>query len=328
MVFATLLPAIAIDVNCSGSIAFLPIILCKIAEPLRPLDRPKFLLPDGKNSSEVNGIHFISFNVNFVPGPRIQPSIFESFPNLRTLKFYRNQISGISKTDFLHANELQTLDLSFNRLERIPFQAFSHTWDLIDLDLANNQIHVLDDYAFDGPIKLKNLALHGNRLRTITRLALANLPELRVLQLQRNSIVEMEDDALNFPKLEILYLGENKLETLSESLFVHTPALRHVELQQNNLRLMNGALDHLRNLYTLYLSDNRIDDIDLKKLTKLENLHNLHLANTGMNLNLLRVTAAASKSKITYLDLSGNGIRNGIFIEKLKLFPNLKRLYV
>lgn len=64
--------------------------------------------------------------------------------------------------------------------------------------------------------------------------------------------------------------------------------------------------------------------MDLRKLAKLPNLELLNTSFTGLNLDLLNVSAeeiAASKSKVSLLDLTGTTVNSGIVFAKIKLFP-------
>lgn len=194
---------------------------------------PKFCTIRENNSTlvkDANEIHFItsetgesigkiedvsiSIRGNRMPFPT---NIYKSFPNLKRLHV-TTQLPAITWVFFRNASTL-TLDTGHNHLQTIQTPVFAGAKNLRSLYLFHNVISRIDDFAFDGLTELKVLDISSNRLTKINRFAFAGLLLLQRLHLSDNQIAEIEDGALNFPKIERLELDGNQLKILSGTLF-------------------------------------------------------------------------------------------------------------
>jgi len=318
----------AIDLSCSPT--FSEHETCYIAQhnpvPVNNTNDLNFIVPESWKFSEVERATII---VTSKPIP-FPTNVFNVFPNLKELELSIH-LKAISNEIFEQADKLKKLEIIFNELEKIPSRVFAGAKNLNEINLYHNKINEIEDFAFDGLNQLKNLRINVNQLTKVRRFTFAGLSSLEYLQLANNQIDEIEEGALNLPKLESLDLSENQLKILSDTLFAQVPKLRTLAAPRNKIQRVSKALDTLHNLVILELDENPIDDLDLLKLSKLEDLDKVSLRNTGFDLDALSVTAEhihASNSKITRLDLSGCKMQSGIIFSKLKIFPKLEILRV
>lgn len=79
------------------------------------------------------------------------------------------------------------------------------------------------------------------------------------------------------------------------------------------------------NLKKLDIANNPLEAVDLTIFSKYENLEDLNLSFTNVNLDAYDVTPD-DISKIERLDLTKTAITNVAIFAKLKIFPNLKTL--
>lgn len=171
----------------------------------------------------------------------------------------RTYLQELNSNDFINAMNLYEFDLSHNKLKVIKNTVFSAKERKADLmpdstDIANitvdrvhplhilsslnldqNEISEIEDYSLYGLNGVYDLRLKENRLTAINRNTLAGLPQLVFLDLAQNKIETIEDGALNFPALQILYLQKNKLRTLSDAVFERLPMLEMIKLERNRL---------------------------------------------------------------------------------------------
>lgn len=202
---------------------------------------------------------------------------------------------------------MQKFSATFANLIELKAYTFKYALNLQEIYLEHCHIEGIEDYAFDGSTNLKSLNLRGNKLERIEKFTFAGLLSLDALDLSQKQLMEVDADAFNLPKLTKLTLYSNKLQRL------------------------NNALDSLANVQIVWLFANLIVDFDLKRATKLPNLTELNLSESGFDFSTFSVSptdANASNSKLKNLNLMKTNITDGIIFSKLKLFPNLETLYL
>ncbi|XP_070573505.1 toll-like receptor 2 [Ptychodera flava] len=89
-------------------------------------------------------------------------SLFQAFPNLKTLEFTKNGINAISSHCFSNVTSLTYLDLSINDIATLNPSIWNGLNDLITLDLRSNNIRIVNTTSFAGLTSLKYLYLGGN----------------------------------------------------------------------------------------------------------------------------------------------------------------------
>ena len=142
------------------------------------------------------------------------------FKALTSLNFSHNQLQGFDEPGFSSFKlqvKLNTLDLSFNQLAKIESDSFAGLELIEELHLSHNQIDSVDPFAFSEHSRhLVELDLSHNAIRdnSVEFLLFANLPSLRVLNLDNNQLTMFSSQLiLNFNSLERLSVKENQLKT-------------------------------------------------------------------------------------------------------------------
>lgn len=168
---------------------------------------------------------------------------FDSLSNLVTLNISFNNISTVSSILFHSLQRLQHLDLSNNRFTQLPSGIFMHQRNLISLridhtpmDKLNNWLSRSDDsYVNSDVLKhLTHLSMQNNRnLRKLTKTLFHNAPNLRVLLLAHNSLVQLPAEISALHNLERLSVGYNNLSYLPEGLRF-LPNLHYINILNND----------------------------------------------------------------------------------------------
>lgn len=284
------------------------------------------VVPVSQKDGDIENI-FIRFHPSQMPYPQ---NLHNRFPNVKEVTIISN-IGRISRENFQGASKLTKLDLQSNVIDIIPVQVFTEAKNLIEINLFGNKIHFIEDLAFDGLVQLKRLELRRNLLTKIRNNTFAGLTALEELYLSDNRILEIEEGALNFPKLNTLYLAFNQLWSLPDWLFVQVPKLHTLHLEKNNIQRINNALESAYKLEILDLEANPIEDAGLVKFSKFVNLRELSVKNLPFNYDNEHIKPEdikSTKSRIIKLNLSGCRIQSGVIFSKLKLFPHLEEVYL
>lgn len=272
--------------------------------------------------------------VLFTPaGPNAQSNItdvpkdiFRIFPRLRKLEI-RGNIQQIGTGDFVNARNLQHLTLN-NQLECIPSRVFVHALNLTSITLSRNRIRSIDDFAFDGLFLLEQLTLSKNQLTALNRSMFVTLPKLNYLNLRDNDIAEIEDGTFNLPNLSELILSKNRLKQLSDQIFNGAPILR-LTIDNNALESIGKSMYGLVHVNRIIMYQNRIRDIDIIEFSKLPELSALWLRDSGFSFGNKSIDEyQPGQSKVNYLDISNNRLRDKDDIRKLQIFKQLKTLTI
>ena len=217
------------------------------------------------------------------------------------------------------------------------------------LSFDNTGLHAIQHNAFSGLEGVVVLILSHNKLSKLQPNVCQNLPQLEVLKLDNNKLVNLTSDLFTGPcsqTLLMLNLQSNKLTYISHDLFSSTLQLNYLDLRQNRLvqvysdlfsslevlqilrlddnaisTLPVGVFDPLVDLRTLDLSDNSITSLPAGVFASLDYLTTLDLS--GNNISTLPVGVFASLGDLKTLDLSGNSMS----ILPVGVFDSLGRLY-
>lgn len=126
---------------------------------------------------------------------------------------------------------------------------------------------------------LTTLYLASNRIRELPPEEMANLTELRVLEVGANQLATLDNSLTKNIKLMQLYLSRNRLQSIQGLDALSN--LRILALQNNQIEEIRG-LDRLECLEELYLSNNRLQRIE--GLDANLNLRVLDVANNSISL--------------------------------------------
>lgn len=283
----------------------------------------------------------------------IPKQIFVAFPNLRSFYMSTN-LTELHSDDFINAMNLYFLGLAGNKIKVIRANVFSpvmrtaqleqqnttensasDTTDsvyplhkMFKLHLQKNEIAEIEDNSFAGLGNLHRIHLAENKLKVIRRLTFAGLPTLLELHLENNEIDTIEDDAFDFPLMDMLFLSGNRLKRLSDDLFKHLPKLSWFTLDNNQLERFGQTLSGVsKESFIIGLSNNTLPDIDLTEFAKMPKLQWLMVAKTGLSLSTIKFDdQQVWNSPLFMLDISSNNLTNADELKKLRIFPSIQVL--
>uniref|UniRef100_A0A4W3KIK6 Slit homolog 3 (Drosophila) n=1 Tax=Callorhinchus milii TaxID=7868 RepID=A0A4W3KIK6_CALMI len=156
--------------------------------------------------------------------------------NTERLDLDKNNITRITKTDFVGLKNLRVLHLEENQITAIERGAFQDLKQLERLRLNKNKLQILPELLFQGTPKLSRLDLSENRIQAIPRKAFRGIVDIKNLQLDNNHIGCIEDGTFRALRdLEILTLNNNNISLIPLTSFNHMPKLRTLRLHSNSL---------------------------------------------------------------------------------------------
>ncbi len=187
------------------------------------------------------------------------PASLASLEVLQTLDLSHNEITSLSGSPILRAENLWRLQLSGNRLSEVGTGLLGGLRALQVLDLSSNLISVVEMGAFDSNEQLSALRLDGNRLTDISGL-FRSLPGLNWLNVSDNAVVNF-DYAMLPRDLHWLDVSHNRIGELGN---------RRDAANSIRLRVLNASFNRLRQLgpgsvpdsvETLLVNDNAISQV-------------------------------------------------------------------
>ncbi|XP_066257411.1 immunoglobulin domain and leucine-rich repeat-containing protein 2 [Euwallacea similis] len=232
---------------------------------------------------------------------------FLNFTGLVHMNLSFNRISDLPRYVFQN-QKLRTLSLSHNHLQALPFQVFAME-HMTELDLSHNYLATFLDHFFKFNKYIEILRLNSNRISKLTSNALADLTELRKLDLGRNSLRHIAQglfDSLH--KLEYLNLADNPLTDLASGTFRGLRNLVELNLSGNKFTQLTFGLMHFSpHLLSLSLDNTSIEEIHNSELLGVPQLRNLSLKN-NKRLKAVENFVFADTPLLEQLDISGNAL--------------------
>lgn len=258
-------------------------------------------------------------------------SIFEHFPNIKTVYAWNIQLKTVSTEMFRYANELLTLDLSKNHIERLDAHTFSLAIRLNNLDLSKNHIESIDVNAFAHLNQLNILNLNHNKLSLIPAMALTSLVQLKAIYLSFNSIklIPVELFAQN-ARLQTIHLNDNAIEWMfGEQTFRHLSDVNEFDVHNNPIVNFGGCIINARSIdirntnalgcfisartKRILANDNRIAFVDITTASSSSStavfespLEHIDLANNRLH-SMQNLTQF---ERLRYLDVSNNHLHD------------------
>ncbi|RDD37320.1 G-protein coupled receptor GRL101-like protein [Trichoplax sp. H2] len=287
----------------------------------------------GNHLSRFNGLIFsanVTLSVLGLEKTNIRrlsgPDIFNGNQTLAELDLSYNQISENPNLQFY---DCKTLKITHNYLQESPPLNFNGVPSLESLHLGWNRYHTIDANFFvtlNHPIKMQELFLRNNRLNSVHDLTMANLKNLRKLDLRGNHLKDLTFlqplislsflnlagndiqvlDLKNFRNLSLLtelYLGNNKIQYLEENYFANT-RLNTLYLDNNRIRSVKSTFDGISSLTNLSLEGNHIDSWNALRF------NNTKLISLNIRNNRLSAIGNMKHTKIKNLDIGNNIISN------------------
>lgn len=290
---------------------------------------------------------------------KIPHLLFDSFPDLETLKILNCSMEMFEKPQFEGASYLMALDLGYNKLTEIPRNIFLGADNLRTLSLEFNQIKSIHNQSFLALKELQLLSLEGNELEYVTNTMFAPLRKLEVLNLARNKLTVVPVGIFNRnTHLQHIKVGFNMLRSVDANVYRTLTKLKTLDYSGNimphvvlnftrlenfvatdceimrldifgtviDINLRNNSLEFIPafpdagNLTKLDISSNPLAKIDTNTFRKFTGLKRLNLSSS--NLHELPDGVFKKQSHLEYLDISDNSL----FTVPVSIFDNLKSL--
>lgn len=163
---------------------------------------------------------------------RLNVSTFEGLVRLQVLDLSANSLGEVHRLAFRDNIDLRLLNLSYNSLNRFPDLSTLVT----SLDLSFNLISHFRANSLEEMPRLRSLNLKDNHLQSLPRNL--NSRTLRILNVQRNRIIELHNDSFaELPLLQKIDLSGNRLtEAMDPDIFRNNPDLAVIHLEDNPWR--------------------------------------------------------------------------------------------
>jgi Leucine-rich repeat (LRR) protein len=205
--------------------------------------------------------------------PDLPLSIFQEFPNLKTLFLNSNLFTEIPEAIY-HLPALTTLGLSYNKITSLPAR-ISSLKNLEELDLSGNPIHTFSPAI----IQLHNLIKIdlGNLGLTIFPAFLLKMQQLERINLTGNHILRIPTDIQELSNLKELNLSFSGLNTIPDEIFI-LKNLRALEWTGNNLEHIPSKITELENLEKLAIGFNQNLESPTNVLKGLPRLKELYIS--------------------------------------------------
>ena len=285
---------------------------------------------------------------------RFSSDVLQSLANLTILDLSSNKLTSLDNDAFQFNTQLVELYLRHNSLEVLPegilrnnkmLKTLFLQWNpklstvhrgvfenlalLRDLDLSHCSFNQssFDKHTFLNLKQLTKLNLSGNKINGLPADWFIGLESLVHLDLSRNSISTIEDNAFSSLRLlSTLNLNGNRLVRIEAKVFQGIGALKSLLLEDNKIEVIQpAAMRNLEELTTIKLSRNclKFDEgltfFDGWKQSPLQ--HNLKLEKIELSQNQIADLYSdwSLMKSLTYLNLAHNKITSLHFFDLTRL---------
>ncbi|XP_069086550.1 podocan-like protein 1 isoform X2 [Pleurodeles waltl] len=242
--------------------------------------------------SGIRNLEYLLLQNNRLSAGRVHVDAFLNMRNLHTLHLYNNQLDHVPPSLPKRARSLMILH---NRISEIRLNDFAATYHILELNLSYNSLYSarIHRLAFRKLRKLENLDMSGNFLTFIP----SGLPlSLEVLTLQKNQINSLSPETLaNLTQMRELNLAHNRLQVgaITPGTWQQLQRLKTLDLGSNELSYVPPDLPE--SLECLYLQNNRISSVSPEAFHSTPNLRVLFLRSNRLTV--------ASTPQASFLDL-------------------------
>ncbi|XP_058803968.1 leucine-rich repeat-containing protein 15-like [Phymastichus coffea] len=226
------------------------------------------------------------------------------------------------------SHNVYVLDMNGNNIEQV--EPFPKDIKLRRLQLAHNRLTDLTVESFAGLTYLLDADFSYNQITRVDPEAFRDSPGLITLELQHNSLENIEGHFLNCRPLLFLDISTCGIRHLNPEFFRNTTNLNRLDLSQNPLgRIEPGPFDYLISLEYLKLSACNLTSISSNAFAHLENLRELELEDNDLN-SLHWTAVLAPLVRLEHLNIRKNGITNlpgdafakNLYLRQLNLADN------
>lgn len=213
----------------------------------------------------------------------------QNLPNLKTLDLSENQLEEVvlDKTDVENLPNLMTLNIQQNlaiKLINVQDQP-----QLVDVKTSDyKELSALTTVIAKNNPELVNLGypimqnVYFSQVASLTKVELANLPKVRAVRLERNSINQIELN--NLVSVKDVNLNTNKITNDSIEKFRGMPILATLNLNKNQITNIN-MLDGFPQMTTLNIDLNSISVLPSNLKTKMPKLSRISALNQAVTLD-------------------------------------------
>ncbi|WP_235005537.1 MucBP domain-containing protein, partial [Listeria monocytogenes] len=213
----------------------------------------------------------------------------QNLPNLKTLDLSKNQLEEVvlDKTDVENLPNLMTLDIQQNlaiKLINVQDQP-----QLVDVKTSDyKELSALTTVIAKNNSELVNLGypimqnVYFSQVASLTKVELANLPKVRAVRLERNSINQIELN--NLVSVKDVNLNTNKITNDSIEKFKGMPILATLNLNKNQITNIN-MLDDFPEMTTLNIDLNSVSVLPSNLKTKMPKLSRISALNQTVTLD-------------------------------------------
>ena len=166
----------------------------------------------------------------------------------------------------------------------------------------------LSEIPRDIPHDVEHLSLYGNEIKSLRASDMANMTNLKILNLDRNLIDTIEESSLNkLYRLTSLSLSGNQLRQVPSNLLQNLSALQELHLDFNQIKVIPDSFFRpAKSLKKLFLNGNHLTKIGSKTFDGANLLEKL-----GLSFNRLQTVeedAFREMSKMQWVRLNNNNI--------------------
>ncbi|MCP7659024.1 MucBP domain-containing protein [Listeria monocytogenes] len=213
----------------------------------------------------------------------------QNLPNLKTLDLSKNQLEEVvlDKTDVENLPNLMTLNIQQNlaiKLINVQDQP-----QLVDVKTSDyKELSALTTVIAKNNPELVNLGypimqnVYFSQVASLTKVELANLPKVRAVRLERNSINQIELN--NLVSVKDVNLNTNKITNDSIEKFKGMPILATLNLNKNQITNIN-MLDDFPEMTTLNIDLNSVSVLPSNLKTKMPKLSRISALNQTVTLD-------------------------------------------
>jgi len=210
-----------------------------------------------KNTS-LEMIRYNNGNLSTVPD-----KFLTKLDRLRMVFLKNLNLEMVPQNMIWNSANITELSLASNHLKELPVLFFRDSKLMKKLDLSKNKIEKIDLELMKPLINLENLDLSDNLIFQINKYGLrlgSFLGNLIKLNLEKNNIMYIEQEALNVPKLKYLKLAHNNISTLFSNYsfsLINLDAIEEIDLSHNKISNIDQGWLGLIKLKTVNLAYNK-----------------------------------------------------------------------
>ncbi len=237
----------------------------------------------------------------------------DSFSQLSSLQYlnlsYNHGLQlGSARGELTGPTSLTTLILQSNGFEHVP--KLQSLTKLVNLSLDQNEgIHA--DMPSSLPNSLISLSINGCLLKEVPTQLLRDIPNLKLLNLSRNSLNELQENSFSsIPAVELIDISHSQISSIHTDAFKDVVNLKYLVLSGNTIEELDSEsfASFTRSLVYLDISYNKLEFISNDLLANCTNLKTVLLGHNHWNCEChwtsnIEKNIVIDNSAFTYIDV-------------------------